>query len=86
MWHVRRAAVKQDHSAGMCTARLAALGIAPPASGSTNAEVRLVPAAATAHVTAATVSRRQLYASMAQQLDVAPLQVGEQHQLQVQTA
>jgi hypothetical protein len=47
--------------------------------------VRLVPAAATLHVTAATVSRRQLYASMSKQLDTAPLQVGEHVRLQVYT-
>jgi hypothetical protein len=76
-WHARRAANQQTSPAESCTARLAALGIALPASSSSNAEVRLVPAAATAHVTAATVSRRQLYTSMSKQLDGMPLQVGE---------
>lgn len=64
-----------------CVARLAALGLAPAAAdgGTGGSEVRLVPAAATAHVTAATVSRRILYDSMAKQLDASPLAVGELH-------
>ncbi len=40
-------------------------------------QVRLVPAAATARVTGATLSRRILYEAMARQLDAALLQVGE---------
>lgn len=82
-WHARRAENRQTSPAESCTARLAALGIAMPASSSSNAEVRLVPAAATAHVTAATASRRQLYASMSKQLNGMPLQVGERVWLQV---
>lgn len=39
-----------------------------------------------ARITAATVSRRQLYASMSKQLDGTPLQVGEHVRLQVYTA
>ena len=70
-------------AADSCAARLAAMGLGVGGRDAGNisssgggGEVRLVPAAATARVTAATLSRRILYDSMAKQLDSAPLQVG----------
>lgn len=76
--HFHKATVTQEQHADTCAARLAALGLAPPASSHSGSNtLRLVPAAATVHITAATISRRILYDSMSKQLDGSPLQVGE---------